>query len=500
MSEDRYRSVVDNSPFGIYRVTYDGQFITVNPALCAIVGYTAEELFASNASILYADPADRPMWLARANEWPRGKPVDVLWRRKDGAAITVRIWVYADRDASGAVSFFDGYVEDVTPIRATEQALRQTEKLAALGQLVSGVAHELNNPLAAILLFTEDLLANERSTEEREALGIIAQQARRSRSIVRDLLSFVRSREVTRAPVAVETLLVEVGRALQPQVSEFPVQLHVDLPRDNEVIVVDRAGIEQVITNLIINAAQATGPGGNVWLSTRSDDDEYRFEVVDDGPGLSSEALPRIFEPFFTTKPMGQGTGLGLSVSLGIAQQHGGTITAENRDPREGSGARFTLHVPRRVREPSNRRSGPGGASGTDGADGGDRRRVLIIDDEATIRRALVRFYTRRGWAATEAENGARALHRLIDESQDFDLIISDVKMPEVSGIELHAALKTLRPEVLDRLVFCTGEMQSAPVAEFFARTGCRVLLKPFDLKTLAALSDEIVSPAVARP
>ena len=497
MTEDRYRSVVDNSPFGIYRVTYDGRFITVNPALCAIVGYTAEELFASNASVLYADPSDRPLWLARASEWPRGKPVDVLWRRKDGAPITVRIWVYADRDESGAVSFFDGYVEDVTPIRATEQALRQTEKLAALGQLVSGVAHELNNPLAAILLFTEDLLANERSSEEREALGIIAQQARRSRSIVRDLLSFVRSREVTRAPIAVETLLVEIGRALQPQVSEFPVQLHIGVPSDNELIIVDRAGIEQVITNLIVNAAQAAGPGGNVWLRTRCEDDEYLFEVVDDGPGLSSEALPRIFEPFFTTKPMGQGTGLGLSVSLGIAQQHGGTITAENRDPLEGTGARFTLRVPREVREPSDRQSGPDETNRTDGA---DCRRVLIVDDEATIRRALVRFYTRRGWAATEAENGARALYRLIDESEDFDLIISDVKMPEVSGIELHAALNTLRPEMLDRLVFCTGEMQSAPVAEFFARTGCRVLLKPFDLKTLAALSDEIASPAAARP
>jgi PAS domain S-box-containing protein len=496
VSEDRYRSVVDNSPFGIYRVTHDGRFITVNPALCAIVGYTAEELFASNALMLYNDPAERAIWLGTLSDLPRGVTVDVTWRHKNGRPITVRIWVYAEYDSSGQLSFIDGYVEDVTPIRATEQALRQSEKLAALGQLVSGVAHELNNPLAAILLFTEDLLASVRSAEEREALGIIAQQARRSRAIVRDLLSFVRSSDVARTPVPVETLLVDIARALQPQVSELAVDLHVDVPRENEAILIDRAGIEQILTNLIVNAAQATGPRGNVWLRTRGDGAEALFEVLDDGPGLRGDVLPRIFEPFFTTKPMGQGTGLGLSVSLGIAQQHGGTITGENRDPREGPGARFILRLPRGSTARAIPRPVASSARANDRA---DQRRVLIVDDEATIRRALSRFYTRRGWIATEAENGAQALRRLVDNAEDFDLIISDVKMPEVSGIDLHAALHTQRPEVLDRVVFCTGETQSAAVATFFANTGCRVLLKPFDLKTLAALSDEIASMVVAR-
>jgi PAS domain S-box-containing protein len=338
VSEDRYRSVVDNSPFGIYRVTHDGRFITVNPALCAMVGYTAEELFASNALMLYSDPEDRAIWLEKIDQLPPGVAVDVAWKHKGGAPITARIWVFAQRDETGQLSFIDGYVEDVTPIRATEQALRQSEKLAALGQLVSGVAHELNNPLAAILLFTEDLLAGEQRVEEREALGIIAQQARRSRAIVRDLLSFVRSREVARVSVPVETLLIDMARALQAQVSELAVELHVDVPRENDVIPVDRAGIEQILTNLVVNAAQATGPNGNIWLRTRRDGDEILFEVDDDGPGVSAEVLPRIFEPFFTTKPMGQGTGLGLSVSLGIAQQHGGTIAVADRDPHDGSG------------------------------------------------------------------------------------------------------------------------------------------------------------------
>jgi PAS domain S-box-containing protein len=497
LSEDRYRSVVDNSPFGIYRVTSDGRFITVNPALCAIVGYSADELFASNAEMLYADPAERQLWLAKADGLPRGEPVDVGWRHKNGSPITVRIWLYSERDASNQLSFIDGYVEDVTPIRATEQALRQSEKLAALGQLVSGVAHELNNPLAAILLFTEDLLANERPDDEREALGIIAQQARRSRAIVRDLLSFVRSRDVVRAPIALDALLTELAPALQQQIAGLPVTLHVEVPSENCVMLVDRAGIEQILTNLVVNAAQAVGPGGNVWVGARADGEDCLFEVVDDGPGVSKDALPRVFEPFYTTKPMGQGTGLGLSVSLGIAEQHGGTITAQNRDPSQGSGARFTLRVPRVGRA---RALTPPASDAAQPSDRGDTRRVLIVDDEATIRRALSRFYTRRGWTATEAENGARALHRLVDDAEDFDLIISDVKMPEVSGIELYTALQTLRPEILSRVVFCTGEMQSPAVADFFARTSCRVLLKPFDLKTLAAVSETVVAPVAAGP
>jgi PAS domain S-box-containing protein len=495
VSEDRYRSVVDNSPYGIYRVTFDGRFVTVNPALCAMVGYSESELFAARIQLLYADQDERQRLLSDYDGRPQGTPVDVPWRHKDGRVITTRVWVYADRDGAGHIRHFDGYVEDVTPMRATEQALRQAEKLAALGQLVSGVAHELNNPLSAILLFTEDLLTTDRPAEEHEALGIIAQQARRSRAIVRDLLSFVRSREVIREPVEPAAFVEQVKRALQPQLAELGVTLNVDLAPNNTVIHVDRAGIEQVVTNLVINAAQSAGRGGNIWLVTRNDACQFIIEVSDDGRGIPADVLPRIFEPFFTTKPMGQGTGLGLSVSLGVVQQHGGTITVNNRNPRVGTGARFVVRLPRPATalpvedKPTNTLPAvPHGLS----------RHVLIVDDEETIRRALHRFYARRGWTVTEAEDGAAALDRLVDTNQSFDLVLSDVKMPAVSGIELHAALNAARPDLLDRVVFCTGEVESPAVAAFVAETGCRVLLKPFDLRTLAAVSDDVAAQSAS--
>jgi signal transduction histidine kinase len=233
----------------------------------------------------------------------------------------------------------------VTPVRATEQALHQAEKLAAIGQLISGVAHELNNPLSAILLFAEDLLTVERPGDEQEALGIIAQQARRSRGIVRDLLSFVRVPQVTRVPVCPRTLLDQISRTLHPQIDELGVVLHVEVSAIDEIHV-DHIGIEQVVTNLVMNAAQATGEGGNVWTRAFAEPNGYVIQVTDDGPGIPPDVLARMFEPFYTTKPMGQGTGLGLSVSMGIVQQHGGTIAAANRDPREGRGAVITVRLP----------------------------------------------------------------------------------------------------------------------------------------------------------
>jgi PAS domain S-box-containing protein len=348
LSDNRYRSVVDNSPYGIYRVAFDGRFLTVNPALCAIVGFTECELLSINIRDLYECPEERAQLIDAYDERYHGKPLELRWRRKDGTPITTRVWVYAERDQSGKIVFFDGYVEDVTALRATERALRQSEKLAAVGQVISGVAHELNNPLSAILLFTDDLLSCDRPEDEREALSIIAQQARRSRAIVRDLLSFVRSGDVVRAATSPDGLLEQIGRTLQPQTAELGVALHIDIV-DAELIQVDRAAIEQVITNLVMNGAQAAshdGRPGTVWVRGRVESEAFVIDVVDDGPGISPEIMPRIFEPFFTTKPVGQGTGLGLSVTLGIVQQHGGTIAVENRSVNEGTGAQFSVRLP----------------------------------------------------------------------------------------------------------------------------------------------------------
>jgi two-component system, NtrC family, sensor kinase len=236
---------------------------------------------------------------------------------------------------------------------AGEQALQQSARLAALGQLVSSVAHELNNPLSAILLFTEDLLSAHPDPDQVEGLTLIAQQARRSRAIVRDLLTLVWSGDDRREQVNPAGLLRDVIRGLRRQTEQLGVSVSAEVDGLPVLLELDQIGVEQVVTNLVINAAQAASPGGHVCVRARLDGD-FVIEVTDDGPGISPEAMPHIFEPFYTTKPAGEGTGLGLAVSMGLVERSGGTITASNRLPAEGGGAIFVVRLPGKIlREPN---------------------------------------------------------------------------------------------------------------------------------------------------
>ena len=566
-SEASFRSFVENSPIGIYRATRGGRFLTVNASLANLLGYEneAELVRIDMARDLYRGPAERNALLRTLEARGDVHTAEVEWRRKDGSYISVRISARAFRNEQGVVLFTEGFVEDVTPLRAAEQALRQSEKLAALGQLVSGVAHELNNPLSAILHFAEDLLHDTRPAADAEALAVIRDQARRSRAIVRDLLSFVRLRDSARERVQLTHMLHLTAKALRPQVEAIGARLEVAIPDLPLAIESDRAGLEQVVTNLVVNAAQATATntsGGTVRLSCRADCKHFTIVVEDEGGGIPREIMDRIFEPFFTTKPLGEGTGLGLSVSLGIVQQLGGRITAENLGGEGRAGARFQVELPvdvaqlepcppeesstrRTVTTPQaaqpaigwaaheNRATSPATARRTTAprgvpaiaGNGGSSRtpdtaaatpatqpRVLIIDDEPSIRMALRRFFVRRGWDVREAADGESALAMLLgaatvpagrvehrgngdsahtgNTESEFTVVISDLKMPGCSGVELHDRLAQSAPSLLTRVVFSTGDVASPEAAAFVQRTKCSVLQKPFELKML----DEVVT------
>ena len=347
-SEASFRSFVENSPIGIYRATGAGRLIAVNDSLVQLLGYqSASELLQLDLTRdVFASTCDRERVFKELETHGEARSAEVEWRRKDGTTVTVRVSARAHRDERGSIWFSEGFVENITPLRTAEQALRQSEKLAALGQLVSGVAHELNNPLAAILHFVEDLLDDERVAGDLEALSVIRDQARRSRKIVRDLLSFVRFRDAARVRVHLVDALARSVRALQPTVEEIGGRLIAELPEAPVFGNTDPAGLQQIVTNLVVNAAQASGRGGLVRLHATVVEDELMVVVEDTGPGIPAADMGRIFEPFFTTKPVGEGTGLGLSVTLGVVQQLGGRISVENRGSDEGRGARFTVALP----------------------------------------------------------------------------------------------------------------------------------------------------------
>jgi signal transduction histidine kinase len=373
-------------------------------------------------------------------------------------------------------------------LQQVQAQIVQHERLSAVGLLVSGVAHELNNPLTAVLHLAEELQHGATlSAADRQALELIGNQARRCRSIVHDLLSFTRGRDRRPERATLADLIASAQRGVDPILRSMNVRLETTT-HVAPVLQVDRLGLEQVLTNLIVNGAQAAGPGGLVRVLGIADRDGWRIVVEDSGPGIPAEVLRSIFEPFFTTRPVGEGTGLGLSVSLGIVERHGGTLDAEGRG--EGTGARFTVTIPSQDAAAA---TGAGTtaptavAGGHNGANG--RPLALIIDDERSVRVALTRYFVRCGWDVEEAEDGNQAIELLERPAASaYKLVITDLRMPGRTGLEVHDWLAMHRPELFDRLIVATGDVASPQIREFIERTPRPVLEKPFELSTLGAL------------
>ena len=505
-SEASFRSFVENTPAAIFRETRCGELVSANPAMVELLGYAslAEVVQVSARNTIYHDATARARLLHALETDDVARGVEMEWRRADQSLVTVRVSARAYRDDRGDVWLWEGYAENVTSLRAAEGALRRSERLAAVGQLISGVAHELNNPLSSIMHFAEDLLADERSAADAEALGVIRDQARRSRAIVRDLLSFVRQRDANALPLSLGEIVAATVRAMEPTLAETGVRLHLlDTVGDSSVLA-DRAGVEQIVANLVSNAVHAAGQGGDVWVATHCRESACELVVEDSGPGIPSDVLPRIFDPFFTTKQTGEGTGLGLSVTLGIVEHLGGRITVTPRAG--GAGSCFTVILPSIGPVPAAERISvstpavplPGQLSHVPEpraeapilpvASDPPSRLALIIDDEPTIRSALRRYFTRRGWAVEEAADGGAGLALLQDHGSRIEVVVSDLRMPGVSGIELHDQLAVTQPALLRRFVFSTGDVASVEAASFVRRTACPVLQKPFELHMLDAV------------
>jgi PAS domain S-box-containing protein len=491
-NDERFRLIVGALDLGFYTIDTEGR-------LTAIYGRWAEEQLAARKARIGSPAIDlvppESMELHRdANRRAlAGEDVTVHWSMPPAVGAPeqhYRAHLAPMRDEDGAIVGVAGVWADETAAllaqreRETLRArLADAERIESLGKLVSGVAHELNNPLAAILNFTEDLLADPRAADERMALEVIQAQALRSRTIVRDLLTFVRKGDRRpRKPEAPGPILETLVRAVRPGLATQGVSFSSNITEADVSLLLDRAGFEQVVTNLLTNAAQSAGAGGAVRLVARRSGDSYEVCVEDNGAGIREEHFAHIFEPFFTTKATGQGVGLGLSVSLGIVQAHDGTLTAENRGSAAGGGARFTMRMPLsptqeplpplpKVLTPMPPRSAT----------------LLIIDDEEAIRRALRRYFERRGWVVEEATDGADGVAKLErpDAAAVFDVVLCDLKMPGISGQEVYNRLLKDRRELAKKFIFATGDAGAPDVVEFLREVGVPVLEKPFELRAL---------------
>ncbi len=385
-------------------------------------------------------------------------------------------------------------LEDQSEKRRLQEQLLQSEKMSAIGQLIAGVAHDLNNPLASVVGFS-DLLGEAADVPPRlaEPLAVIRQEAERASAIVRNLLSFARRQEGERQLQSIRPILESTHQLLKNQLLAARIELTLSFEPGLPEVDVHANQIKQVFVNIINNAAQAISSvqtkegarGGRIEIVTKCEPDGLSVHISDNGPGIPEAVAQRVFEPFFSTKSEGEGTGLGLSICLGIVKEHGGNISVDPGGAGSGRGATFTVELPTGVRtavSPLSR-----GAAGVDTepapAERVERLRVLVVDDEPHILHYMQATLESWGHEVVLARDGSQALKRAL--MQPFDLIICDLRMPRLGGREMFHTLSRMHPTVADRIIFATGDTVRGDTLQFLEQLGRPFLQKPFKLDAL---------------
>jgi PAS domain S-box-containing protein len=396
-------------------------------------------------------------------------------------------WIYAlgaaTKGADGVTRTVDGVHVDITDRKTAEmelarsrEALHQSEKLAALGSLLAGVSHELNNPLAAIVGQSQMLEEDSRGTALEARARKISSAAERCARIVQTFLAMARRRPPQRVTIDANKLSAAALELGEYGLRTAGIAVRTEFAAGLPPVEGDSDQLHQVLINLVINAQQAMEMGGgrdNV-LTLRTSLTEagtVAIDICDSGPGIPPDVAARIFEPFFTTKPQGSGTGVGLSFSHGVVAAHGGSLILLP----SARGAAFRVELPAAARAgvaaekaaPENR------------AAPGQRGRALIIDDESDVADTLRELVEREGFAVTTVTDGASALSAVED---GHDLIFSDLRMPGMGGPEFFRKLRASRPDYAERVAFVTGDTLGAAMADFLADTGRPVLEKPFTI------------------
>jgi two-component system NtrC family sensor kinase len=369
----------------------------------------------------------------------------------------------------------------VADLKQVQSQMLQTEKMSALGMLVSGVAHELNNPLTSVVGYTQLLMSRVSDPNHRRLLGRVSAEAERAGRIVQNLLTFSRKHRTEKRPTDINEVLDQVLdlRAYELHVSNVEVvrRLSPGLPK----VVVDPHQFQQVFLNLLTNAEHAvreTPRRGRIVVETREDGGFVRVAVSDNGNGISQENLGKVFIPFFTTKEVGKGTGLGLSICYGIVEEHGGRIGVVSRD---GEGASFTVEIPVPAETAETVVEAAAAESAVSPAFAGGE--LLVVDDEESIADLVRDVLEALGWKVTSARDGSEAL-RVVSE-RSFDVLLVDMKMPGMDGQAFYGALRKSHPDLARRVVFSTGDAGSEGTSQFLDEGGNPVLGKPYDIAAL---------------
>ncbi len=496
-----FRTVIDAIPATIHVKDREFRYRMVNRYYLDtwklrfedVVGRTQDEVFHDGLAA-QADARDRKVL---ATKQPSGF-YEVSY--PDGTGATITLWANKIPllDEAGEVAHIVTVGMDISKLKEAEaeiarqrEALHQTEKLTALGALLAGVAHELNNPLSVVV--TQAVLMKETTTDPRtaERAAKIQAAAERCARIVKSFLAIARQRPPVRAAVRLEAVVQAAVDLTAYGLRSNGIELHLDVPPGLPEIWGDADQLGQVLMNLIVNAQQVLqevqGPRHLSIAAGVEAGGVVRLTVADNGPGVPPPIRSRIFDPFFTTKPVGFGTGMGLSLCMGIISAHSGTIWLEDTP---GGGATFVVRLPGAKAESAQ----PGVAATPSWQGLGDR--ILIVEDEPEIAQALAEIVAPLVREVDIAENGAAALRRLGDRT--YDLIISDLRMPDLDGPGLFRALEQRRSSLAGRILFVTGDTLSPGPTQFLRESRAPFLEKPFDPADVRRQVSEMLKRAAA--
>ena len=480
-----------------------GKIEWVNPAFTKLTGFSAAEAVGGNPRVFKSGqhpPAFYAnLWttITTGNVWHG----ELINKRKDGLLYTEDMTITPVRGGGGQVTHFVAIKQDVTERRQLEARLQQAQKMEAIGTLAGGIAHDFNNILSAIFgngyLLQQDTEGN---PEAQENVAEVLKAATRAKELVQQILAFSRPRELSRQAVRLDTVIREATKFLR---ASLPAEIRIDLQlaADAPAVLADSTQIYQVVLNLATNALHAMEgrPGRLLVALERFQPDApflqaqpemraipyARLTVADTGKGMDPQTVARIFEPFFTTKPVGKGTGLGLSVVHGIVQAHDGIITVESQP---GAGTTFHLYFPAQT--------GPAAANDTAAGKvaAGQGQHILLLDDETALTMIYKRLLERQHYHVTVCNQASDAIEAFQAHPAAFDLLITDLAMPEMNGLEVTRAFHALRPEL--PVILVSGHAPDLTREALDAAGIAELLEKPVSLTSLA----EVVQSLLEKP
>jgi two-component system cell cycle sensor histidine kinase/response regulator CckA len=485
--EANYRSLVERSPYGIYRSTPDGKLLMVNPALVRMLGYGSEaELLRANlARDVYVNPAERQRNIERYSKSELTLDGETLWKRKDGSQITIRGNGRAIRDETERVECFEVIVEDITERKMLAEQTRQAQKMEAIGQFAGGIAHDFNNLLLVILGQSEFVLKWTEPGDNRYArLQEIRRAAERAQWLTAQLMIFARRGVLELQAIDLNSALKELHELLERLIGE-DIVLVTELSPTLGRIKSDRSLIQQVIMNLAANARDAMPGGGTLKIATANVEikaasiTEHRgapagryvmLTVTDSGKGMDAETQARLFEPFFTTKEAGKGTGLGLAVVRSIVAQSGGHVIVESEP---GYGSTFKVFLPV-VEHPDQTQP----AKKTEEVSLRGSETVLLVEDAQSVRIVVRGYLESGGYFVLAPETLGQVLELAQKHQGPIQLLLTDVVMPGMGGAELAKQIKSVRPDI--KVLYMSGYAPRAAGRDEGLEEGAPFLQKPF--------------------